>query len=122
MNRNEWSEGWDDGWIYRNKNGELIDPLDVANSGLAGTISDIGESVYLGAKRAVKRTAHWFLPRDILGDSYAEFEKAVYNQYGREVKEEDRRIFNLLISIISKPEYIEFAVEVIIDDLIDSST
>lgn len=63
-----------------------------------------------------------FLHREDLGDQYDEIHDAVYEKYGKKTKEEDERILSLIWEIVKNPDIIIDAVEIIINDLMDSSS
>lgn len=85
-------------------------------------VEDIGYTAYQGGKRTIHRTSYMFLHREDLGDMYDEIRNATYEEYGKKTKEEDERIINLIWDIIKNPDVIIKAIEIIIDDLIDSSS
>ncbi|EOD2821100.1 TPA: hypothetical protein U2I36_002539 [Providencia stuartii] len=84
-------------------------------------VEDIANTAYLGGKRSIRRTSHMFLHREDLGDQYDEIHDAVYEKYGKKTKEEDERILSLIWEIVKNPDIIIDAVEIIINDLMDSS-
>ncbi|MGR4630688.1 hypothetical protein [Providencia stuartii] len=85
-------------------------------------VEDIANTAYLGGKRSIRRTSHMFLHREDLGDQYDEIHDAVYEKYGKKTKEEDERILSLIWEIVKNPDIIIDAVEIIINDLMDSSS
>ncbi|ENZ0350155.1 hypothetical protein [Morganella morganii] len=95
--------------------------VDILDS-IVSDMEDIGYTAYLGGKRTIHRTSYMFLHREDLGDMYDEIRDATYEEFGKKTKEEDERVINLIWEIVRNPDVIINAVEIIINDLINSSS